>query len=119
MYLGRPPFYNKHKLRMIKDIQSMHHCYTGLDWETVTEEAKDLINGLLDKNPATRMTIDEALKHDVFAKPVLLRNLNPGGAYGDILNTDNVQIEEGQSIKNKSSQVGSTGTSRRMGLPSV
>ena len=51
---GRPPFYNKHKLRMIKDIQSMHHCYTGLDWETVTDDAKDLINGLLDKNPNTR-----------------------------------------------------------------
>ena len=52
------------------------------------------------EGPATRMTIDEALKHDVFAKPVLLRNLNPGGAYGDILNTDNVQIEQGQLIKN-------------------
>ena len=54
LLVGRPPFYNKHKLRMIKDIQSMHHCYTGLDWETVTDDAKDLINGLLDKNPNTR-----------------------------------------------------------------
>jgi len=95
LILGRPPFYNKHKLRMIKDIQSMHHCYTGLDWETVTEDAKDLINGLLDKNPDTRMTIDQALNHDVFAKPVLLRNLNPGGTYSDFVNNDNVQIEKG------------------------
>ena len=42
------------------------------------------------------MTIDEALNHDVFAKPVLLRNLNPGGAYADILNTEEVQIETGK-----------------------
>jgi len=103
LLIGRPPFYNKHKLRMIKDIQSMHHCYTGLDWETVTDDAKDLINGLLDKNPNTRMTIEEALNHDVFAKPVLLRNLNPGGAYADILNTEEVQIETGFTTKKKSS----------------
>ena len=42
------------------------------------------------------MTIEEALNHDVFAKPVLLRNLNPGGAYADILNTEEVQIETGK-----------------------
>ena len=42
------------------------------------------------------MTIEEALNHDVFAKPVLLRNLNPGGAYADILNTEEVQIEKGE-----------------------
>ena len=75
LLIGRPPFYDRNRLRMIKQITGMHHQYTGLDWDTITEESQDLINRLLDKNPETRMTIDQALNHDVFKKPVLLRTL--------------------------------------------
>lgn len=33
------------------------------EWDTVTPEAKDLINKMLTINPAKRITASEALKH--------------------------------------------------------
>ncbi len=37
--------------------------YPSPEWDTVTPEAKDLINSMLTVNPAKRITATEALKH--------------------------------------------------------
>lgn len=37
--------------------------YPSPEWDTVTVEAKNLINSMLTVNPAKRITASEALKH--------------------------------------------------------
>ena len=37
--------------------------YPSPEWDTVTPEAKNLINSMLTVNPAKRITASEALKH--------------------------------------------------------
>lgn len=37
--------------------------YPSPEWDTVTPEAKNLINSMLTVNPAKRITAAEALKH--------------------------------------------------------
>ena len=36
------------------------------DWYFISEECKDLISNLLQKDPADRISLKEALKHDWF-----------------------------------------------------
>jgi serine/threonine protein kinase len=38
------------------------------EWDSVTDAAKDLIRRMLDLNPGTRLTVDEALKHPWVAR---------------------------------------------------
>ena len=76
LLFGRPPFYDRRRLKMIKMICDNDHATTGNDWDTITDDAKDLINGLLDKNAETRMTIEQALNHKIFRKNAYLRRLN-------------------------------------------
>ena len=42
--------------------------YKGSIWKSISNEAKDFIKGLLEKNPEERMNIKEALEHDWFQK---------------------------------------------------
>jgi len=44
-------------------ITLLHPQFPSPEWDTVTPEAKDLINKMLTINPAKRITAAEALKH--------------------------------------------------------
>lgn len=39
-----------------------------VDWEGISNEAKDLITKMLIKNPSRRITVKAALKHEWFSK---------------------------------------------------
>ncbi|KAG8008081.1 Calcium/calmodulin-dependent protein kinase type II subunit delta, partial [Nibea albiflora] len=44
-------------------LVSLFPCFPSPEWDTVTPEAKDLINKMLTINPSKRITAAEALKH--------------------------------------------------------
>ena len=43
-------------------------CYDGPEWEAVSDEAKDFLSKLLDRDYNTRMTAAEGLQHPWIAK---------------------------------------------------
>lgn len=72
MFYQKPSYRNS----QIKTVHFHLGCYIGLilyefvffkfpspEWDTVTPEAKDLINKMLTINPAKRIHASEALKH--------------------------------------------------------
>ena len=51
------------RFRKPKQNHSCFFQYPSPEWDTVTPEAKNLINQMLTVNPAKRIRSDEALKH--------------------------------------------------------
>lgn len=50
-------------LLFVHSLQAGAYDYPSPEWDTVTPEAKNLINSMLTVNPAKRITAAEALKH--------------------------------------------------------
>ena len=63
---GTPPFWHHRQLNMIRLIMRGNYSMEGPTWQTVTSETKDLIKKLLVVNPRDRLTIEQALQHEVF-----------------------------------------------------
>ena len=63
---GTPPFWHHKQLNMIRLIMRGNYSMEGPTWQTVTSETKDLIKKLLVVNPKDRLTIEQALQHEVF-----------------------------------------------------
>lgn len=53
---------------LFKSIQQGVYKFYGPEWDDVSEEAKDLIQHLLVKNPYQRYTVDQVLRHPWLAK---------------------------------------------------
>ena len=73
LLVGRPPFWHRNQLKMIRQICDSSHTFAGPEWSNVGEDTKDLIDRLLEKNFHQRMTIHEALRHDLFKRFVSSR----------------------------------------------
>ena len=61
---GYPPFDDETKHRekvIIYKIKTAHYEFHSAFWGHVSDEAKDLIRGLLTVNPLDRLTVDQAL----------------------------------------------------------
>lgn len=52
-----------HSFRLYAQIKAGTYDYPSPEWDTVTPEAKNLINQMLTVNPYKRITAAEALKH--------------------------------------------------------
>ncbi|XP_013782541.1 MAP kinase-activated protein kinase 2-like [Limulus polyphemus] len=69
---GFPPFYSNHGLAispgMKKRIRAGQYDFPYPEWKCVTQDAKDLIHGLLMTDPAQRLTIEEVLSNKWIAK---------------------------------------------------
>jgi len=63
LLVGYPPFWDEDQHRLYSQIKSGAYDYPSPEWDTVTAEAKNLINSMLTVNPAKRITSSEALKH--------------------------------------------------------
>ncbi|XP_045432298.1 calcium/calmodulin-dependent protein kinase type II subunit alpha isoform X7 [Pipistrellus kuhlii] len=74
LLVGYPPFWDEDQHRLYQQIkagaydagQTWPLCpfqFPSPEWDTVTPEAKDLINKMLTINPSKRITAAEALKH--------------------------------------------------------
>lgn len=53
----------------------MNPQFPSPEWDTVTPEAKDLINKMLTINPSKRITAAEALKHPWISVSVQLKDI--------------------------------------------
>nr|XP_015833947.1 PREDICTED: calcium/calmodulin-dependent protein kinase type II alpha chain isoform X10 [Tribolium castaneum] len=63
LLVGYPPFWDEDQHRLYAQIKAGAYDYPSPEWDTVTPEAKNLINQMLTVNPGKRITASEALKH--------------------------------------------------------
>uniref|UniRef100_A0A8C6L1I1 calcium/calmodulin-dependent protein kinase n=1 Tax=Nothobranchius furzeri TaxID=105023 RepID=A0A8C6L1I1_NOTFU len=63
LLVGYPPFWDEDQHRLYQQIKAGAYDFPSPEWDTVTPEAKDLINKMLTINPAKRISATEALKH--------------------------------------------------------
>ncbi|XP_055858298.1 calcium/calmodulin-dependent protein kinase type II alpha chain isoform X1 [Episyrphus balteatus] len=63
LLVGYPPFWDEDQHRLYSQIKAGAYDYPSPEWDTVTPEAKNLINQMLTVNPNKRITAAEALKH--------------------------------------------------------
>jgi serine/threonine protein kinase len=60
---GFPPFYDENNEELYKMIVNARIEFLSPYWDNVSKEAIDLIKKLLEKEPGTRLTADQALEH--------------------------------------------------------
>ena len=64
---GYPPFYSNHGLAispgMKTRIRTGQYDFPNPEWKDVSQDAKDLIRGMLNTDPVKRLTIDEVMQH--------------------------------------------------------
>lgn len=65
---GYPPFWDENQQALYEQIKKGSYDYPSPEWDSVTTAAKDLIDRMLDTNPKTRITVDQALRHPWIAQ---------------------------------------------------
>ncbi|XP_056112272.1 calcium/calmodulin-dependent protein kinase type II subunit gamma isoform X24 [Rhinichthys klamathensis goyatoka] len=63
LLVGYPPFWDEDQHKLYLQIKAGAYDFPSPEWDTVTPEAKNLINQMLTINPAKRITADQAIKH--------------------------------------------------------
>ncbi|KAK2718447.1 MAP kinase-activated protein kinase 2-like [Artemia franciscana] len=69
---GYPPFFSSHGQAMSpgmkKRIRAGQYDFPGPEWKAITQDAKDLIKGLLQTDSEKRLTIDQVMQHKWIAQ---------------------------------------------------
>ncbi|CAM9203843.1 unnamed protein product [Ectocarpus sp. 12 AP-2014] len=65
---GYPPFSGANDAEIFKAVQRVDYRFLSPEWDSVSDEAKDLIRKLLVKDPTARLTASQALVHPWFEK---------------------------------------------------
>ncbi|XP_042740318.1 calcium/calmodulin-dependent protein kinase type 1G isoform X1 [Lagopus leucura] len=60
---GYPPFYEETESKLFEKIKEGYYEFESPFWDDISESAKDFIRHLLEKNPDTRFSCEEALRH--------------------------------------------------------
>ncbi|KAL7668234.1 hypothetical protein ACOME3_008944 [Neoechinorhynchus agilis] len=63
LLVGYPPFWDEDQQKLYEQIKTGRCEYPSPEWDTVTSEAKALIDLMLTVNPAKRITAVEVLRH--------------------------------------------------------
>ncbi|XP_012553992.1 calcium/calmodulin-dependent protein kinase type II subunit alpha isoform X2 [Hydra vulgaris] len=63
LLVGYPPFWDEDQHRLYAQIKAAAYDYPSPEWDTVTKEAKELIDSMLTLDVKKRVTAAEALKH--------------------------------------------------------
>ncbi|XP_073240813.1 calcium/calmodulin-dependent protein kinase type II subunit delta-like isoform X2 [Porites lutea] len=63
LLVGYPPFWDEDQHKLYSQIKAGAYDYPSPEWDTVTDEAKELINTLLSVDASKRITAAGALKH--------------------------------------------------------
>jgi len=64
---GYPPFFGNNNQEIFASIMRGHFSFPSPDWNSISEEAKNLIRQLLNLNPSQRPTARAALDHPWFS----------------------------------------------------
>lgn len=60
---GYPPFHDDNQTKLFRKIKAVDYEFDPVDWDHISDEAKDLIQKILVKDPAQRMTARAILSH--------------------------------------------------------
>ncbi|XP_031552171.1 calcium/calmodulin-dependent protein kinase type II delta chain-like isoform X2 [Actinia tenebrosa] len=63
LLVGYPPFWDEDQHKLYAQIKGGAYDYPSPEWDTVTDEAKDLINSMLTVDQTRRIHAHEALRH--------------------------------------------------------
>jgi len=61
---GELPFYAKDRFELFQQIERGAYAFPPHLWVGISESAKNLVRRLLDINPKTRITADQAMQHE-------------------------------------------------------
>lgn len=64
MLVGYPPFDDNDIVQLVKKIKYRPVKFDGPEWKLISEEGKEFLGNLLDKDASNRMTAQQALEHD-------------------------------------------------------
>jgi calcium-dependent protein kinase len=74
---SKKPFYNKNMKKMKALIHAGNPSYDNAVWSTLSPDAKEFVQKLLQLNPVQRMTIEQALQHPFIVRRELLSDELP------------------------------------------
>lgn len=60
---GYPPFFDPDQDRLAKKVVRGKYKFRDEDWADISDDAKNFVRALLQRNPEDRMTAEEALEH--------------------------------------------------------
>ncbi|GBG24498.1 Protein kinase, putative [Hondaea fermentalgiana] len=63
LLVGRQPFRGRNAAEQINATKTGAFSLHGPHWDSVSDSAKDLVERMLDVDPSTRITLDEAVRH--------------------------------------------------------
>lgn len=63
LLVGYPPFWDEDQHRLYSQIRQGIVEFPSPEWDSVTEDAKNLITEMLNVNPKNRLTAEQALRH--------------------------------------------------------
>lgn len=103
---GHFPFSGERTTKLFKAIRESRLDLSGRYWKDISKEAKQVVKGLLEKDPKKRMTAKQALEHRWIKER---QSLLPKGervsvAVSDV--TDQPRLSDEKTISNNSTQTG-------------
>jgi calcium-dependent protein kinase len=72
-----PPFYGQNDLEITTRVKKGQYDLKSGVWNRISNEAKNLIRGLLNTDVKSRLTAEEALRHEWFKKHNIKLKINP------------------------------------------
>lgn len=63
---GYPPFYGESDQEIFASVRNGFFDFPSPEWDNISDDAKDFISKLLQKDPAARMTASESIRHRWF-----------------------------------------------------
>ena len=73
---GKAPFKGKSSEDTIELIRAGKYCVRAEEWTSLCDDVRDVVQGLLQTDPADRLTAKEALEQDLFED---FRSADAGG----------------------------------------
>ena len=76
LLVGYPPFMKDTQAELFQQIRTGAWDFLDEDWENISPEAKELVQNLLQVDPAQRWTVDQALKSTWISDPNVDKSMN-------------------------------------------
>lgn len=67
---GRYPFAEEDPEKLMERIKTSDYSFPDKEWSLISEDAMDLVDGLLDRSPYTRLSATKALNHTWIGGPM-------------------------------------------------
>jgi len=80
---GMPPFWGKTKSRIFDAVRSLELRFPSDPWDELSESAKDLVKGMLCRDPLQRLTAKQVLGK---SKPIVTCNISCYASFSNMCN---------------------------------